>query len=112
MVMDQRVHLGHRPRRCRDRIASELSQRRDAQVAVDEHVARGLGDHDHGHLLALRGQRGQQAAAASRVVDTQVGVTQLELMELQVHAPSVLNKVASAPSRLARGGRYVWRFSV
>jgi hypothetical protein len=94
MMMDQRIHLRQRPRRRLYRVAPELLQRLDALVAIDEHVPRFFGHHDHWHLLALFGQRGQQPPASPRVADAQIGVPQLELMELQVHALTLLGMAA------------------
>ena len=109
MMLDQRVHLRQRPRRRLHRVTPELSQRLDAQVAINEHVPRFFGHHDYWHLLALLGQRGQQPPASPRIADAQIGVPQLELMELQVHELTLLGMAARVPSRLARRRGDVWR---
>jgi hypothetical protein len=74
------------------------------KVAIDEHEALRLDDHDHGDLLPELGQRGDETPTAPLVADSQVGVSQLELMQLQIHELTLPEVAPSQPSRLARGG--------
>ncbi len=88
-VVNQRFDLGERPRRRGRRVAMKLSQRLDAQVAVDQHEPLGVADHDHGHLLPDLGDRSDQSATLIAVVDPQVAVPELELVQIDVHAGTV-----------------------
>lgn len=70
-----------------------MPQRRNALVAVDHHVARGVlsavvlsQDHHNRRLLACCGERGQQAPLALPVVRPQMLPALVELVKLQLHA--------------------------
>jgi hypothetical protein len=67
----------------------KLSQRFDAQVAVDQHEPLGVADHDHGHLLPDLRDRADQPASLIAVVDPQVAVPELELVQIDDHAATV-----------------------
>lgn len=88
-MVQQRLHLGHRPPRCEDRISLQPRERIDAQVAVDQHDPIALGDHDHRHLLTDLRDRADQATAAIGIDDPQIAVAQLEPVQIDLHVASL-----------------------
>ena len=86
---DQRFSLRHLPHDGADRIALQPAEAADAFVAVHHHVHRARGhDHDR-HLLTGVGQRRQQAAFPRRLPHPQPLIPHIELMNFQLHDPSV-----------------------
>ena len=75
VMMEQRFHLGQRPRARIDRIPAKLGERLGALIAVYEHVPVRLDHHDHRDLLALLGQRGQKPMSPGLIADAKVAVT-------------------------------------
>src|SRR5262245_35940638 len=88
-VMEQRFDLRHRPRRRARRIAVQAVQRLDAKVAVDQHQPLGVADHHHRYLLPDLGDRSDQSPPSLTVVDSEIAVTKLKLMEIDVHADTL-----------------------
>jgi hypothetical protein len=80
--------LAHGPDHSFHRVPTQLLQRRDPLVAVDDHVTVRLvfGRHHHdGCLLSTVGQRRQQPPLPRRMAHSQVLPTPVELMKLQLH---------------------------
>ena len=89
-VQQQGFGFAHRPDHGFHRVAAQLLERRDALVAVDDHVTvrLALGRHHHdGRLLARFSQRGQQPPLPGRVAHPQVLPAPLQLVKLQLHGP-------------------------
>lgn len=88
-MMEQRLDLGERPRRRNHRVTAEPLQRLDAQVAVDQHEPVRVVDHDHRHLLPDLSDRADQPPPLLGIVDPKIAMTELELVEVDVHAPTL-----------------------
>lgn len=88
-VMQQGLALGHGPRRRRDLIATEPTQRFDPEVAVDQHESIAIGDYDHRDLLPMLGDRRDQSAATIDGANPQVVMSKLEPVQVHVHANTV-----------------------
>lgn len=86
VVVQQRLRLGHRPRRRERGVATDPSQRLDAQVAVDQHQVLVVVHDHHRHLLPDLGHRRDQPAPTIRVADAQLLVPKLELVQVHLHA--------------------------
>lgn len=87
-VQQQGFGLAHRPDHGFHRVTAQLLERRDALVAVDDHVTLrlALGRHHHdGRLLPPFSQRGQQPPLPGRVADSEVLPAPLQLVKLQLH---------------------------
>jgi len=87
-VQHQSLGFLHRPDHRFDRVPTQLLERRQTLVAVDDQVAVRLpfGRHHHdGRLLPYLGQRGQQAPLPCRMADAQMLPAPIELVKLQLH---------------------------
>src|SRR4051794_22996374 len=85
-MVHQRFDLRDRPRRRDRRVAMKSMQCFDPQVAVDQHKPIGVVDHHHRYLLPDLGDRADQLPAPLAVVDPQIAMSELELVQIHVHA--------------------------
>jgi len=87
-VQHQRLGFAQRPDHGFHGVPTQLLERRQTLVAVDDHIAVRLafGRHHHDRrLLSRLGQRGQQAPLPSGMADPQMLPAPIELVELQLH---------------------------
>ena len=87
-VQQQSFRFAHRPDGRFDRVPTQLLKRRDALVAVDQHIAAAvvLREHDHDRcLLATVSQRRHQPSLPVRLANSQVFPSPVELVKLQSH---------------------------
>lgn len=87
-IQQYRRRFAHRPYHGLHRVPSQLLQRGDPLVTINDYVAVRLafGRHHHdGRLLPAVGQRSQQPPLPPRVARPQVLPTPIELMKLQLH---------------------------
>lgn len=105
-VQQQCLGLAQRPHRGDHDIAVQKPQRAQPLVPVDHHVATRLArrDHDDRHLLATLRQRTQQPTLLRRPPDVQSLVAQVELVELEIQAASVLAPRCTRRVRPLLGG--------
>jgi hypothetical protein len=85
-----------------DHVHAQALHAAQAFETINDQVRILLCDHHDRHLLALLGERGQEAALTLRPPQTQIFVTTVELMKLQVHAASS-SCFFAAPQRRPRG---------
>lgn len=87
-VQQYRRGLAHRPYHRFHRVPSQLLQRRDPLIPVDDHVTvrRAFSRYHHdGRLLSRFGQRRQQPPLPRRMANPKVFPTPVELVKLQLH---------------------------
>ena len=94
-MVKKRFGLGHRPCGRGHAVTTEASECVDPQIAVDQHEALALGDHDHRHLLAELSHRRDQTSTTITVANPQVIVSKLELVQVDVHAGTLHVHVAT-----------------
>lgn len=85
---NQRVGFAHLPHHGIDGVATQLLERGNALVAVDDHIpAAGFDalNNDDGGLLAGFSQRGNQSPLAGRMPHPEVFQAAVQLMKLQLH---------------------------
>ena len=93
--------LAHRPYHRLHRVPSQLLQRRDPLIAVDDHVTVCLAfrrHHHDGHLLSRFGQRGQQPPLPRRMANPKVLPAPVELVKLQLHRKAECRACAASGS--------------
>ena len=89
LAKDQRLGLRHLPDHGGHRVAVQTTEAADAFVAVHHHVRCACGHNHDRHLLTGVGQRRQQASLARRLPHPQPLIPHIELMNFQLHGPSV-----------------------
>ena len=81
----QGVGFAHWPNDGVDRIATELLERGDPFMAINNQIMAVIFDNNDGCLLSRLSQRGQQVALAERVAGSQCRPAAVELVKLQLH---------------------------
>jgi hypothetical protein len=85
-VQQQRVALAEIPRRRRHRVGAQSLQTTQTLESVDDQIALGRQrDDDNRYLLAMLGQRRQQAALTLRALTAQDFMAAIQLVKLQIH---------------------------
>lgn len=87
-VQQQGLGVLELPQRRPDRVDAQKLETAKAPEAVDDPVKAFPLHDDDGHLLALLGQRGQQATLVLRATQAQVLVAAIELVKFQLHTGS------------------------
>lgn len=106
-VQEQGVALVEVQERCPHRVRFQALEAAQTLETVDDQVRASLLHHHDRRLLALLGQRGQQAALAIRAAQAQVFVAAVELMELQLHGvpPSLGFAAGTVPRHRKLAGK-------